>query len=312
MAETLVKGRDVDLSDGTPRRVVINKTDVDSNPALDVNCYGGSGAAIDIQNLGTGPDIKGTNGIWSISKTGVASLIIRELPPVGSIIPFYDFNGTLTFEPEYWTYCDGSSKLIAGVVRTIPDVSGRYLVGFGSDGDKNIGTSLWSTAPVGNSFHRINIQHYHLYSRDFSVSINHAHSHNFSIPAHYHGKGNLSISSSGDHSHLTRIGKVKIGEDDWAWGYSDWMDRGEGAHYVNLSTVGSSFHSHPNQNIIGNVGATGGVPGDSAFSLSGNIQSTSGLTASLSGSSYNTGNALSSSTSIQPKSVCVRFIMRIK
>ena len=75
MAETLVKGRDIDMSDGTPRRVVINKSDADSNPALDVNCYAGSGAAIDIQNEGTGPDIKGNGGLWKVEKDGKATFV---------------------------------------------------------------------------------------------------------------------------------------------------------------------------------------------------------------------------------------------
>ena len=55
--------------------------------------------------------------------------------PIGTIIAHYDFNALATFDPDYWAFCDGSvlvdsSSILDG--QTLPDLSGRYLVGFGS------------------------------------------------------------------------------------------------------------------------------------------------------------------------------------
>jgi hypothetical protein len=82
--------------------------------------------------------------------------------PIGSIIPFYDFNGALTFNASYWAYCNGQTKTVVGIGSvTLPDLSNRYLVGFGTEGGTNMGSSAWSATPVGNASHQISIQHFH-------------------------------------------------------------------------------------------------------------------------------------------------------
>lgn len=85
----------------------------------------------------------------------------NSLVPIGSIIPFYDFNGDLTFNSTYWVYCDGSSATIGGSSRTTPDLSNRYLVGFGTEGGGDIDTASWATAVVGEADHEIDISHTH-------------------------------------------------------------------------------------------------------------------------------------------------------
>jgi hypothetical protein len=50
---------------------------------------------------------------------------------------------------------------VGGSSRTLPDLSGRYLVGFGTDGGGDVDTAAWATAAVGNASHQINISHTH-------------------------------------------------------------------------------------------------------------------------------------------------------
>lgn len=83
--------------------------------------------------------------------------------PIGSIIPFYDFNGALTFDTDYWAYCNGQTKTIGGSSRTLPDLSNRYLVGFGTEGGADIGSASWSTTVVGNASHQTSIAHNHIW-----------------------------------------------------------------------------------------------------------------------------------------------------
>jgi len=74
--------------------------------------------------------------------------------PIGSIIPFYDFDGALTFDTDAWTYCDGSTDTVGGSSRTLPDLSGRYLVGFGTpNGGGDLDSATWATAAVGRTSH---------------------------------------------------------------------------------------------------------------------------------------------------------------
>lgn len=96
--------------------------------------------------------------------------------PIGSIIPFYDFSAALTFDTNYWVYCDGQSATVGGVSRTLPDLSGRYLVGFGTpNGGGDIDTATWATTAVGQTSHT-------------SASIAHTHtgpSHTHLVGQHY-------------------------------------------------------------------------------------------------------------------------------
>lgn len=89
--------------------------------------------------------------------------VLPFVPPIGSILPFYDFNGNLTFSASYWKYCDGSTHDFGGAVgvQTLPDLSNRYLVGFGTEGGGDIDSAGWATAAVGQASHQIDISHTH-------------------------------------------------------------------------------------------------------------------------------------------------------
>ena len=73
---------------------------------------------------------------WYSPVTSSLADIAAQGLPIGSIIPFYDFNGDLTFDTDFWVYCDGQTATVGGVSRALPDLSGRYLVGFGTTTDE--------------------------------------------------------------------------------------------------------------------------------------------------------------------------------
>lgn len=82
--------------------------------------------------------------------------------PVGTIFAFYDFNGALTFNTNRFAYCNGQIKNV-GIIgpQTLPDLSNRYLVGFGTEGGADVGAAAWATAAVGNANHQIDLSHNH-------------------------------------------------------------------------------------------------------------------------------------------------------
>lgn len=86
----------------------------------------------------------------------------KALVPLGSIIPWYDFNAAISLNTTYWAYCDGSASSITGVgAVTLPDLSNRYLVGFGTEAGGDIDSAAWATAAVGNASHQVNLEHQH-------------------------------------------------------------------------------------------------------------------------------------------------------
>jgi hypothetical protein len=125
------------------------------------------------------------SGDATISNTGVVTVFggggAKSLVPIGSIIAHYDYGVVATIpDPAYWIICagtviaDGASPFNG---KTLPDLSGRYLVGFGTDGGGNIGMGALPDPPaaVGNAGNTINIQHSH------------------TVNAHQHGPGNLAF-----------------------------------------------------------------------------------------------------------------------
>ena len=121
--------------------------------------------------------------LLSTSITSTVNSLIQAskyLPPVGSIIPFYDFGisgpggAPLTFDTSTWAYCNGQTKTISGTPCVLPDLSGRYLAGFGTVGGSDIGTATWDIAAIGAN--SINIQHSHTGPSHNHTGPNHNHS----------------------------------------------------------------------------------------------------------------------------------------
>jgi len=203
---------------------------------------------------------------------------LLQLVPVGAILPFYDFNGTVTFSSSFFAYCDGSvvdDESSPLNTLTLPDMSNRYLVGFGTEAGGNIGTAAWSATPVGNANHIINIQHNH----DMTHRHSFAHTHTQTDST---GSCRSGGSSPGYHS-------FSVLDDNSGWG--------TGKLTTSLGTSSEGQHRHD----LG--GSTGGV---STTYGSGSINPTT------TAAKPDTGSSLSTTQSIQPRSVSVRYIIRYK
>lgn len=188
---------------------------------------------------------------YAVEARGVAAGL-----PVGSIIPWYDGNGALGV-PDCWQLADGSQ-----IVDLRSPIDGHYTPNL--TGDTYVtGTSGaldWSAGdPVTAGLNTVAA----------------------TVPAHYHGKGTLSIGSSGGHSHTyTRYaGKIHLDAEDTfhdLWNYD-----------TTATTGGTGDHTHPNSSISGSVGATSGSNGDAALTASGSF------------------------TDNRPQSIRTKFIMKI-
>lgn len=98
--------------------------------------------------------------VWAPPVTGAGNV------PIGSILPWCDFNGTLTIDANY-RYMDGSVIVAVGSPingQTTDDLSGAYIVGYGTLGAGDIDTATYDTTPVGNADHQIAINHTHTIS----------------------------------------------------------------------------------------------------------------------------------------------------
>lgn len=207
------------------------------------------------------------------------SASMDALCPVGAILPFYDYNGTVTFNTSMFAYCDGSTVADAGSPingQVLPDLSGRYLVGFGTDGGTDIDTATWNVTAVGNAGHTINVAHTH-------TDAGHTHS----LPSHSHSAGTL---------------QFKVAE--WTTTTVNFYD-----------SAGSSV-TVLQESASGSGGSGTGVAVSAGSSATGYTKDGSGSTASTGGTSgsgtASLGSSLSSTQSIQPRSIRVRYIIRYK
>lgn len=216
-----------------------------------------------------------------------ASSVKQSLVPIGSIIPFYDFNAALTFDNTYWAYCDGSSATVGGIgSQTLPDLSGRYLVGFGTDGGGNNDSATWDTAAVGNASHQISLLHSHTVNSHSHTVDSHTHS----IATHNHGLTPGSAWAQLDY----------IGTGDFAWNRVSAFNS-----YVVDFRINADLGATPSSTQGDGVGVDG-------VTDTGGTTVTGGTSPGTSASSPGTDSQLSATQSIQPRSIRVRYIMRIK
>ena len=210
--------------------------------------------------------------------------------PIGTILPFYDFNALVTFDTDLFKYCDGA--IVADIDspingQTLPDLSSRYLVGFGTDGGGNIDSAGWSATPVGNPNHQIDLEHDHIVTSHNHTLSNHTHA----GPSHTHdfgffddGAGNLFLAQG---LSVTDLAMFTLQSDD---GSGD--DPGNVNALVQMSNPASD-------RTFTTVAAGTGNTGTPSTNTSGNT-------------APGTNTQLSTTESIQPRSVRVRFIMRYK
>ena len=302
-------GRDTTdtLTNKTLTSPVINTADIDGGTI--------DGAAI-------GETTPAAGAFTSISGTGLTINSVdieKALVPIGTIIPIYDFGGALTFDSDYYAYCNGQSKTIGGVSRTLPDLSNRYIVGFGIEGAgtgaNGVGNATWSVDPVGEASHQVSLTH------------THANSLTYVTPRHYHGRGTFTVSSStgsesADHTHAVSGGSHRHYLTDYLY----WNNQPSGGSTTAKSPVadtsnGGSSHTSNTSNTT-HTHTVGGRSAAHTHSVtntySGSIGYTSGENGDGSGyaSAKNVGGSITEwtngSQSIQPRSIRCRYIMRIK
>jgi len=244
-----------------------------------------NGGTIDATTIGATTPAAGT--FTSITATDISS---DAIPPIGSIIPFYDFDGDATFDSDYWAYCDGSTKTLTGGIgsKTLPDLSGRYLVGFGTDGGTDIDSAAWATAAVGNASHQIDVSHTHTTDiSSFTSGSESSHTHgggslSFQVTDNdsgyigfYQSNGNLAFRLTHKSENLSGIGAEAVAY--FTYTTSPWQDVWTIANSSSGSTAAGSSHSH-----------------------------------SVNPPNTTSSSSLSSTQSIQPRSIRVRYIMRIR
>lgn len=228
------------------------------------------------------PTRLGIGAIGQVLTVGLSGLPAWQTPssgsvsvPVGSIISWNDFNGTLTLDPNY-RYCDGSVIVAPGSPidgQTTDDLSGAYIVGYGTLGAGDIGTVPWSASPVGNANHQIAINH------------THSHTHTHPGPSHTHNYS----------------GVIQIA--DWDSNSIGWANIND---HIQTLTVQSGVGATALQKGSSWTGASGSVSvaygGATTSSGSGNTGAASTPT---------TSSSLSATQNIQPRSQRYRFIIRV-
>jgi len=226
-------------------------------------------------------DLKGINGTFTgtLAVTGTSTFtgnttaaqltlanvdVSKALVPIGSIIPHYDFDANLTPDSTYWKYCNGQSTDVGGTTETLPDLTGRYLVGFGTGGDANIEAVAWATDAVGNTAHQIDVSHTHT-----------GPSHTHTGPSHNHAWFSKSTGTTGGTTYYSNGSSQSV--------VVDGVGGATEAYVLDATSAGKAWYT--NKTGTGATGASG---------------------------TGSTGSAGSATQSIQPESLPVRYIMRVK
>lgn len=227
-----------------------------------------------------------TNELLTSAALNAQFVYVNSLVPVGTILPFDDHDGTVTFDTDIFAYCNGQTISDAASPlngKVITDMSNRYLVGFGTEAGGDIGTVAWSATIKGNASHQANLQHLH-------AETVHTHAH-----SHTHDSGTLqfktanSAAAGGITFYLymyESTGTDTIIEQHVAYDKNQGVDRNTKL----VPSVNKQFYTKDGS------GSTGGA---SSTNTSNNAAS-------------NTGNGLSTTQSIQPRSRQVRYIERYK
>ncbi len=291
--------------------VLVNGTLADSNEVTtnfieiytnidNTNIAAGAGIEVSkLETMTTGEFVVGTaantaavvtmQGDATVADDGTVTVASGGIVPTGTILAHYDFNGALGFGATY-EYCDGSNVANAGSPvfgQPLPDLSGRYMVGFGVDGGGDIDTAPWVAGAVGNVGSVISFQHSHTVNAHTHDLSNHTHS----MQAHTH--------TAGAHTHTlpASTGLVDQG------GLHDFVTAASGVLTLAQTANEQGDHTH----ILG--GSTGVGAGNTGAPSTANTGTPSNN--NTSSSSPGTNNQLSAAQDIRPRSIQVRYIMRV-
>jgi hypothetical protein len=247
--------------------------------------------------------VNASDKIVATNEVEVAGVeVSKALPPIGTIIPFYDY-GVLTVDPTYWVPCDGNIHIVGGSSRLLPDLSNRYLVGFGTEAGKDIITDLFDVAPRGAPSHQISISHSHTVdSHTHPISGDGAHTH--IVNSHNH--------TVNGHNHLTlgQTGFVATGSGTppVAGFYGAALGTFTYTHTplsAGVTQESQHIHSFAQFSESASPGTDSKTPGT-------DDPGTHSHGAATGGTSPGTDIAFVAAIDIQPRSIRVRFYMRAK
>lgn len=257
------------------------------------------------------------SGDATISNTGVVTVAGGGIVPIGTILPFYDYNYTLTFDNTKYAYCDGSIVNFTGIgPQTTPDLSGRYLIGFGTVGGGDIGTDPWATPAVGNAGWTINIQHSHTVNNHTHDLSNHTHNAGTYVAAsHTHGTSDLvaAIMVRPSDSYYTGVGPIidgifadmrSIVDAAYYWGPFNAVDGGP----FNCDNAGGFSANADGHQYTGGTAILGDTDFSGPLTVAG--ASSGPSTNTSGGATPGTDNQLSAAQDIRPSSIRVRYIIR--
>ncbi len=230
-----------------------------------------TGGSVTLNDTGSYTEVVNNESTtWTTTVSDIGTI------PVGTIISFYDFNATVGFDTNVYKYCDGATISDAASPLdglTLPDLSNRYMVGFGTEGGGDIDTATWASTPVGNASHQVDLQHSHtVASHTHTLS----HTHSLQSHTHYVSGNTVGVPQGGSARFQTDTG---------------------GYHFALGTGSYQGDHTH-------GVGITSNSP---STNTSGGASSTT-----TSSSSPATNNQLSTTQDVQPRSIRVRFLIRFK
>ena len=177
-------------------------------------------------------------------------------------------------------------------------------MGVGPEAGKDIGSATWGTAPVGNASHQVNLQHSHSTSHYHTMQ-SHTHSTNIS---HSHGS----------HSHTDGDLYAQItGYNGGTWGDSANIIRSDEVtvpSYYSYGQYGGTdgYGAITRTDERHGVDVEGTTDGTTVSLGSTSVASGGPSTANTSTENPTSTNALSTTEFVQPRSIRVRYIMRIK
>jgi hypothetical protein len=110
----------------------------------------------------------------SIADATAVMANLNAICPVGKIMYFDDLNGVNTVDTGIFAALNGQTISDAGSPYNglaLKDVSGRYIVGYGTDGGGNIASAAYAMTVVGNAGHSVNLAHIHQTAYRLSVNL---------------------------------------------------------------------------------------------------------------------------------------------
>ncbi len=213
----------------------------------------------------TGHGHTGAVGDGPVLTPAAVPFITSLVVPLGSVIPWYDFAGILTYgagpgftvDNTHWQYCDGSLIANAGPLnaQNTPDLSGRVIIGYGTDGGGNNGSAAWNAAPLGTANNLLNLQHVHDMGHGHAFTQPTVDAHTHTMP-HTHDVNIAAFNSADESAHTHSSGTLSFQTLFWDDGVASFALSGYDNAGASLSLLDVGV-----QVAVPGVPTSGGVAG---------------------------------------------------